>query len=138
MPAPEPPKDSHTQNAAFHTTRWSIVLAAQGKGSPEASQSLEALCQRYWPPLYAYLRHRGFAPHDAEDLTQEFFARLLEKEWLAVAKRERGRFRSFLLMALKRFIANDWDRSRAQKRGAGCEVISLDSVTAESLYAGST
>jgi len=137
MSPSESPKRYQTQNAAFHTTRWSIVLAAQEKGSPDVSQSLEALCQRYWPPLYAYLRHRGFAPHDAEDLTQEFFARLLEKEWLAAVKRECGRFRSFLLMALKRFIANEWDRSQARKRGGGCEVISLDAVTAESVYAGS-
>jgi len=134
----ESPKGSQTQNAAFHTTRWSVVLAAQEKGSPDGSQSLEALCQRYWPPLCAYLRHRGFAPHDAEDLTQEFFARLLEKEWLAAVKRECGRFRSFLLMALKRFIANEWDRSQARKRGGGCEVISLDGVSAESIYAGSS
>ena len=111
------------------------MLAAQGKASRDAFQSLEALCRQYWPPLYAYVRHRGFAPHDAEDLTQEFFARLLEKEWLAAAKRECGRFRSFLLMALKRFMANEWDRSQARKRGGGCDVISLDAEIAESLYA---
>jgi DNA-directed RNA polymerase specialized sigma24 family protein len=135
MPAPEPPKDGHTHHAAFHTTRWSIVLAAQGKASRDAFQSLEALCRQYWPPLYAYVRHRGYSPHEAEDLTQEFFARLLEKEWLASAKRESGRFRSFLLMALKRFLANEWDRSQARKRGGGCDVISLDAGAAENLYA---
>src|SRR4051812_18252415 len=116
MAAADPPKNSLTHHAAFHTTRWSIVLAAQGKVSGDAVRSLEALCRQYWPPLYAYVRHRGFAPHDAEDLTQEFFARLLEKEWLAAVQRECGRFRSFLLMALKRFMANDWDRSQAGKR----------------------
>jgi DNA-directed RNA polymerase specialized sigma24 family protein len=135
MPVPKPSKDSHTHNAAFHTTRWSIVLGAQGKASRDAFESLEALCRQYWSPLYAYVRQRGFTPHEAEDLTQEFFARLLEKEWLAAAKRECGRFRSFLLMALKRFLANEWDRSQALKRGGGCEVISLDAETAESLYA---
>lgn len=138
MAVPNSPPDRPTQAAAFHTTRWSIVLAAQGQASPAAFESLEALCRQYWPPLYAYLRRRGLAPHDAEDLTQAFFARLLEKEWLAAAKRECGRFRSFLLMALQRFMANEWDRSRAQKRGGGIEVISLDAETAESLYAANT
>lgn len=135
MAAADPPKEHFNDDAAFHTTRWSIVLAAQGKASRNAFQSLEALCRQYWPPLYAYARHRGFAQHDAEDLTQGFFAQLLEKEWLAAAKRECGRFRSFLLMALKRFMANEWDRSRARKRGGGCDLISLDAELAERLYA---
>jgi RNA polymerase sigma factor (sigma-70 family) len=134
MAAPDSPKKGLTYHAAFHTTRWSIVLAARGSASRDAVQSLEALCRQYWPPLYAYVRHRGFAPHDAEDLTQEFFARLLEKEWLAAAKREGGRFRSFLLMVLQRFLANEWDRSQARKRGGGCDVIRLDAEMAESLY----
>ena len=135
MTAPEPSKDAHTLNAAFHTTRWSVVLGAQGKASRDAFESLEALCGQYWLPLYAYVRRRGFTPPEAEDLTQEFFARLLEKEWLAAARRECGRFRSFLLMALQRFLANEWDRSQALKRGGRCEVISLDAGIAESLYA---
>jgi RNA polymerase sigma factor (sigma-70 family) len=108
-----------------------MVLAAQGKSSDGAFQSLEALCQQYWPPLYAYVRQRGHSAHDAQDLTQAFFARLLEKDWLTAADQERGRFRSFLLMALKRFLANEWDRERAQKRGGGAEVVSLDIDTAE-------
>ena len=120
-----------THAAAFHTTRWSVVLSVRGKASPEASEALEALCRQYWPPLYAYVRHRGNSAHDAQDLTQAFFARLLEKEWLADVDREKGRFRSFLLMALKRFLANEWDRSRAQKRGGAVEVISLDAQAAE-------
>jgi len=111
------------------------VLGAQGKASRDAFESLEALCGQYWPPLYAYVRRRGFTRPEAEDLTQEFFARLLEKEWLAAARRECGRFRSFLLMALQRFLANEWDRSQALKRGGRCEVISLDAGIAESLYA---
>jgi len=106
---------------------------------------MEALCRQYWPPLYAYVRHRGHAEHDALDLTQAFFARLLEKDWLAAAERERGRFRTFLLMALKRFLANEWDRSQARKRGGAATIVSLDgadqisipdanSMTAESLF----
>ena len=112
-----------------------MVLSAQGKSAGDAFESLEALCRQYWPPLYAYVRHRGHPAHDAQDLTQEFFARLLKKDWLTAVDRENGRFRSFLLMALQRFLANEWDRSQAQKRGGGCEVISLDAAEAEDLYA---
>ncbi len=135
MAATKPPKEHLTREAAFHTTRWSVVLEAQGEGPRDALQSLEALCRQYWPPLYAYVRRRGLAPHDAEDLTQAFFARFLEKEWLTAAKRERGRFRSFLLIALKRFMANEWDRSQAKKRGGGCVVISLNTEIGERVYA---
>lgn len=138
MPSRLLPQVSITRHAAFQTTRWSVVLAAQGKSSGgDAFSSLEALCRQYWPPLYAYVRHRGHAAHDAQDLTQAFFARLLEKDWLTAVDRESGRFRSFLLMALKRFLANEWDHSQAQKRGGGAEWISLDAVEAESLYARS-
>ncbi|MEQ1852951.1 MAG: ECF-type sigma factor [Chthoniobacteraceae bacterium] len=126
---------SLTRGAAFHTTRWSVVLAAQGKSSCDAFESLEALCRQYWPPLYAYVRHRGHAVHDAQDLTQSFFALLLEKDWLSVVERGKGRFRSFLLMALKRFLVNEWDRSQTQKRGGGAKVLSLDTGLAESAYA---
>ena len=134
------------QRATFRTTRWSVVFAAQGKSSgADAVQSLETLCRQYWPPLYAYVRHRGHAVHDAQDLTQAFFARLLEKDWLVAADRERGRFRTFLLMALKRFLANEWDRSQTQKRGGGVKIINLEAAesisipdpqttTAESLF----
>lgn len=136
MPPRLLPRASLTRHAAFHTTRWSVVLAAQGKSPGEdVFSSLEALCRQYWPPLYAYVRHRGHAAHDAQDLTQAFFARLLEKDWLTAADRESGHFRSFLLMALKRFLANEWDRSRAQKRGGGAEWISLNVVEVEGLYA---
>lgn len=118
----------------FRTTRWSLVFAAQGKSSgANAVQSLETLCREYWPPLYAFVRHRGHAVHDAQDLTQEFFARLLEKDWLAGADRERGRFRTFLLMALKRFLANEWDRSQTQKRGGGMKIINLEAAESISI-----
>lgn len=145
MSAPDPPpKRSVIRHAPFHTTRWSVVLAARGK-SGDAVQSLEALCSQYWPPLYAYVRQRGHPEHDAQDLTQSFFARLLEKDWLSAVDRERGRFRTFLLMALQRFLANEWDRENAQKRGGAAKVIRMDaaeqmslpdpkSMTAESLY----
>src|SRR5882724_8356727 len=128
MFASELPKPSPTHHAVFHTTRWSVVLTAQGRSSGDAFQSLEALCRQYWPPLYAYVRQRGHSVDDAQDLTQPFFARLLEKDWLAAADRERGRFRSFLLMALKRFLANEWDHSQAQKRGGAAKIISLDAA----------
>lgn len=122
------------QRATFRTTRWSVVFAAQGKSSgADAMQSLEALCRQYWPPLYAYVRHRGHAVHDAQDLTQAFFARLLEKDWLAAADRERGRFRTFLLMALKRFLANEWDRSQTQKRGGGVKIINMEAAESISI-----
>lgn len=132
--------------ATFRTTRWSVVFAAQRKSSSaDVEESLETLCRQYWPPLYAYVRHRGHAVHDAQDLTQAFFARLLEKDWLAAADRERGRFRTFLLMALKRFLANEWDRSQTKKRGGGVNIVNLEAAesisipdprttTAESLF----
>ena len=135
MSRPDLTHASFTRAAAFHTTRWSVVLSAQGKSERDVSESLEALCGQYWRPLYAYVRHRGHSPHDAQDLTQEFFARLLAKDWLHAADREKGRFRSFLLMALKRFLANEWDRSQAQKRGAGAHLISMDTEFAESQHA---
>jgi DNA-directed RNA polymerase specialized sigma24 family protein len=131
MSAHDPPQSCRTRHAAFHTTRWSVVLAAQGKSSRDAFQSLEALCHQYWRPLYAYVRQRGQTVHDAQDLTQAFFARLLEKDWLTAADRAQGRFRSFLLMALKRFLANEWDRTQTQKRGGAAEIISLDMGAAE-------
>ena len=110
-------------------------MAARDKASPESGKALETLCAGYWYPLYAFIRRLGNSPHDAQDLTQEFFARLLEKDWLGAVERERGRFRSFLLMAVKRFLANEWDRAQAQKRGAGMAFISLDADLAESRYA---
>lgn len=109
----------------FNTTRWSVVLAARGRPSCEATEALEALCQQYWPPLYAYVRHWGYSEHDAQDLTQAYFARVLEKGWLNVADQQRGRFRSFLLMTLKRFLANERDRVKSLKRGGNAQTVSL-------------
>lgn len=110
----------------FRTTRWSEVLSACAQGGEDATRSMEALCQQYWPPLYAFVRHRGHREHDAQDLTQAFFTRLLEKGWLSVADPARGRFRSFLLMALKRFLANEREYSQAQRRGGGRRILPLE------------
>jgi RNA polymerase sigma factor (sigma-70 family) len=105
-----------------------------GTDSPQAHQALEALCGNYWYPLYAYVRRQGHSAHDAQDLTQAFFARLLEKNYLADVQREKGRFRSFLLASLKHFLANEWDREQALKRGGGKRLIALDEDSAESRY----
>jgi RNA polymerase sigma factor (sigma-70 family) len=118
----------------FVPTRWSVVLAARQEDSPKAEEALATLCQTYWYPLYAFVRRQGHSPPDAQDLTQEFFARLIEKRFLARIQQEGGRFRSFLLTALKRFLANEWDRARAAKRGGGHTVISIDADSAETRY----
>lgn len=99
-----------------------------------AEPAWETLCRSYWYPLYTYVRRRGYGPHDAQDLTQEFFSRLLQPDYLKPVAREKGRFRTFLLVALKRFLANEWDRARAQKRGGGQAVQSLDTSTGETRY----
>ncbi|HEY1174084.1 MAG TPA: sigma-70 family RNA polymerase sigma factor [Verrucomicrobiae bacterium] len=117
----------------FATTRWSVVMAA-GSASPRSGEALAQLCQAYWYPLYAYVRRQGHNAHDAQDLTQEFFARLLEKNYLSAVNRDKGRFRSFLLASLKHFLANEWDKARAQKRGGGKEIIHLDAHDAETRY----
>jgi RNA polymerase sigma-70 factor (ECF subfamily) len=110
----------------FLTTRWSIVAAAGRVGTPEARAALSELCETYWYPLYAYVRRRGHAQEDAHDLTQAFFARVLEKNVVIAADPARGRFRAFLLGSLKNFLANEWDKERAQKRGGGTATLSLD------------
>ncbi len=121
--------------ACFVTTHWSVVLGAQGKDSPASAAALERLCRTYWYPLYAHVRRLGKSPADAEDLTQEFIARLIERHWLTRADQTKGRFRTFLLTAMDRFLANEWDRAQAQKRGGGAAVVPLDTTLAERLYA---
>lgn len=101
----------------FVTTRWSLVLAAGRVAAPEARKALSELCKLYWYPLYVFVQRQGFPAEEAKDLTQGFFARLLEKNDLAVAERSRGRFRAWLLASLKHYLANEWDRERAKKRG---------------------
>jgi RNA polymerase sigma factor (sigma-70 family) len=116
---------------AFVTTHWSLVVSAGRNDTPHARNALEKLCRAYWFPIYAFVRRQGHGPHDAQDLTQEFFARLLEKKSLAVADPAKGRFRSFLLASLKHFLANEWDKTQAQKRGGGQILIPIDVATAE-------
>jgi RNA polymerase sigma-70 factor (ECF subfamily) len=118
----------------FATTRWSLVLDAGTALTPRGHDALATLCELYWYPLYSYLRRRGHTAEDAQDLTQGFFARLLEKHSLNVVDRARGRFRSFLLGSLDHYVSNERDRSRAQKRGSGTPPISLDVAIAEDRY----
>jgi DNA-directed RNA polymerase specialized sigma24 family protein len=118
----------------FATTHWSVVLMANCPDGTRAQEALATLCQTYWYPLYAFIRRHGYGPHDAEDLTQAFLAFLLEHKALATADRSRGKFRSFLLASLRHFLANEWDRAQAQKRGGGHPHISLDATTAEMRY----
>ncbi len=118
----------------FLTTRWSVVLGARRETSTVAEAALETLCRHYWYPLYAFVRRSGHAPHDAQDLTQEFFARLLAKEWLRSADPERGRFRTFLLVAMKRFLAKEWRRKQTTKRGGRLLFVPLESAEAELRY----
>src|SRR5215475_2762172 len=120
--------------AAFTQTHWSVVLQAGDDASPLRLAALDKLCRSYWFPLYAYVRRCGESPEDAKDLTQEFFARLLEKNWLQAASPERGRFRWFLLASLKHFLANEWDRGRTKKRGGGRQPLSFDEMSPEERY----
>lgn len=117
--------------ASFATTHWSVVLAASEPGASSHDEALAELCRTYWMPVYTYIRRRGNPPPDAQDLTQEFFARLLEKRWLEGIEPRGSRFRSFLLTAVARFLANEYDRTRAIKRGGGIPLIPFDE--AESL-----
>ena len=118
----------------FVTTHWSVVLMAGRSDTARAQEALEKLCRTYWFALYAYVRRRGHSVEDAQDLTQEFFARLLEHHWVLKADRSKGRFRSFLLMAMKRFLAKEWAKAKAHKRGGQLPVIPLQLETAETRY----
>src|ERR1700688_2147118 len=115
----------------FLTTHWSIVLRAGRADDSDARDALAFLCQRYWYPLYVFVRKKGIDPEHAEDVTQGFFARLIEKRVLERAAPSRGRFRLFLLTSLQNFLANDWDQARAQKRGGGRPHLSLDVAAGE-------
>ena len=125
---------SAQQRRRFETTCWSLVLTAGGDASVEARNALAALCEAYWYPLYAYVRRQGYGADEAQDLTQAFFAYLLETHQVHNARRERGRFRSFLLAALKHFLLNDWQRRNRLKRGGGQTLRSLDVEIAEGRY----
>ena len=115
---------------AFTTTHWSVVLEAQGE-SPAAQEALEKLCRTYWRAIFAFLRRQGLRPDEAEDITQGFFAELLERRSLSAVRKEKGRLRSFLLGGLKYFLANEGRRAMAVKRGKGQQLISLDELRTE-------
>jgi RNA polymerase sigma factor (sigma-70 family) len=127
------PDDSAPHPRFFATTRWSVVLAAGG-ATDVAETALAVLCRIYWYPLYAFVRRNGHAAHDAQDLTQEFFARLIAKEWLGEVARERGKFRSFLLAAMQHFLANEWRDAQRLKRGGGVTFVPFDARDAEDRY----
>ena len=119
----------------FQTTHWSLVIAAGDREHADSQAALEQLCRDYWYPVFAFIRRRVADAHEAQDLTQAFFARLLEKNYLADARRERGRFRTFLLTATQRFVTKEWAKARAQKRGGGRVPLSLDFASGETRYA---
>jgi RNA polymerase sigma-70 factor (ECF subfamily) len=118
----------------FRTTHWSVVLEAGDSASPTTREALERLCQAYWYPLYAYVRRKGYAVADAQDLTQQFFERFIEKHFLRSVSREKGRFRSFLLASLEHFLAKEWTRAHRLKRGGGQRIISWDEFDPEDRY----
>ncbi len=118
----------------FATTHWSVVLAAAEQQTPEGTTALEQLCRAYWYPLYAYVRREGHSPEDAQDLTQGFFAQLLARHSLAQVAPEKGRFRSFLLAAIRHFLSVERARARAVKRGGNARILSLDAQAAEARY----
>jgi RNA polymerase sigma factor (sigma-70 family) len=120
--------------STFATTHWSVVLSAQNETSPQANSALETLCKAYWYPIYAYVRRRGHDVAAAKDLTQEFFARLLQKQLLAGVDPTKGKFRSWLLGVINHFLAHEWAKANAQKRGAGQTLFSWDELEAEERY----
>lgn len=122
---------SQANDPLFRTTHWTVVFQARGE---ESTLALEELCQRYWYPLYAFVRRQGHSVEEAKDLTQEFFAQFLEKHWLKSVDQERGKFRTFLMMAMQRFLANQWKQRNRIKRGGGVTQISLDSLEAEERF----
>ena len=131
----ESPAEHARTAASFNTTHWTIVLACRDQDdSRAAEEALANLYQTYWYPLYAYIRRCGYSEHDAEDLVQGFYAHIHEKHALAKADRQRGKFRTFLLSSLQNFLANENERSRAQKRGGGRELIRLDAEDAKERY----
>lgn len=116
------------------TTRWTLIQRAADPSNAEASRALEDLCRIYWAPVYVYFRHQGMGAPEAEDLTQEFFTRVLEKRYFDQARRDRGTFRAFLLTSAKHFLVNEWDRRKAKKRGGDRRFISLDDQGVEARY----
>ena len=134
MPRQSNAIDDRSDPQWFSTTHWSVVLSAGQADSSQASESLEKLCRAYWPPLYSYIRRHGHDPEEAKDLTQAFFAKLLQKNFWSRADPQKGRFRSFLLTALRHFLADERDRGRTAKRGGGLAFISLDEHASEERF----
>jgi RNA polymerase sigma-70 factor (ECF subfamily) len=134
MPTSSDIFESAIPQAEFPKTHWSEVLSASDPSSTRGAEALEKLCRTYWYPLYVFVRRRGKSAADAQDLTQEFFARLLARHWLERADQAQGRFRTFLLHALERFLANEWDKLRALKRGGGQKLVPLQFETGETRY----
>lgn len=132
--ATEPARFGQGHAGAFQTTNWSEVLNAAQNDLAGAAAAMEQLCRRYWFPIYAFVRRRGSDRQEAEDLTQGFFAHLLEMETLKKVDRQKGKFRTFLLSALTKFLSNEWDKRQTLKRGGRRQIISLDEVAAEQLY----
>ena len=128
------PPDLGSRTGVFDTTHWSVVLQAGENDSPQATEALAGLCRAYWYPLYVYVRRQGHTIEDAQDLTQEFFARLLERKSVRLADRARGRFRTFLLTSLKHFLINEWNKANREKRGGGHRLISLDAGETETRF----
>jgi len=129
------PAMPHAAGFQFRTTSWTLVLAAGANPTTDSRAALAALCEAYWGPVYAFVRRSGYDAEQSQDLTQSFFALLIEKHYLHAADRQRGRFRSFLLSALKHFLANEWDRANALKRGGGTTFVSIDRGAGEEWYA---
>jgi RNA polymerase sigma-70 factor (ECF subfamily) len=135
-------ESSHTASASdvqerhgwFATTHWSVVLAAKAGAASDGAAALERLCQTYWQPLYSYIRREGHDANEAQDLTQEFFARLLARDYLKSVRPQKGKFRSFLLAYLKNFLSEQRRRNGAQKRGGGCEIVSFNEPWGETGY----
>lgn len=134
MPPHQDPKRDNAAARLFQPTQWSIVLLAADASTPDADAALNHLCKVYWWPLYAHVRRRGYEAYDAQDLTQEFFARLLSKHYLRAVDRNKGKFRSYLMAALDHFLANEWRNAHAQKRGGNYSFVSIDDESAEKPY----
>jgi RNA polymerase sigma factor (sigma-70 family) len=122
------------QRGWFATTHWSMVVSAGRGDGPESREALEKLCESYWIPLYSYVRRCGHRQDDAQDLTQEFFARIVAHNRIARADQQKGRFRSFLLAALKNFLSDEWDKAKALKRGGGIQFVPMQFDTGEAVY----
>ncbi len=128
------PIEVSRQTASFATTRWSVLLAATDPGAPDSHAALERLCRTYWYPLYAFVRRQGRSAEDAQDLTQSFFERLLESDYLRTVDRSKGKFRSFLLATLDHFLTREWAKAQRLKRGGGATFLSFDALAAEERY----